>query len=359
MMKRYGNLWPQIIQFDNLYYAACKAQKGKRFQPNVLAFNFNLEEELLQLRSKLLDQTYRPGSYYTFEITDSKRRLISAAPYRDRVVHHALCNIIEPILNRTLIADTYANRIGYGTHRALKRFTQLCRTNHYILLCEVSKYFLSIDHNILKSILRRKIKCPQTLWLIDLIIDSSNLQEPVNHYFEGDDLLTPVMRRKGLPIGNLTSQLFGNLFLSGFDHFVKEQLHVRHYLRYVDDFAAFSDDRQFLADLRLTMEAYLARLRLKIHPIKSQLFETAQGANFVGFRVLPDRIRIRNDHLRRARPRLKQLQADYAQDQLTIPQLVQHIQGWEGHLKHGNTYCLRRNIFDQLVFCRASESIVK
>jgi RNA-directed DNA polymerase len=235
-MKRYGNLWPDIIDFENLLQASHQAQRGKRYRPNVLAFNYNLEEELLQLQHELKDKTYQPGKYRTFSIYDPKPRMISAAPYRDRVVHHALCNVIVPILERTFIADTYANRTGYGTHRALKRFVHFARTSQYVLQCDIRKYFPSIDLEILKTILRRKIKCPDTLWLIDAIIDGSNPQGGDVEYFLGDDLLTPLQRRKGLPIGNLTSQFFANLYLNGFDHFIKEQLKARKYLRYVDDF---------------------------------------------------------------------------------------------------------------------------
>jgi retron-type reverse transcriptase len=351
-MKRFGNLWPAITDFDNLLAAARKAQQGKRFRGNVLAFNFALERELFTLQSELRHQTYQPGAYRTFEVRDPKPRIISAAPYRDRVVHHALCNVVMPLLEKSLISDTYANRVGYGTHKALQRFTHLARSHRYCLQCDIQKYFPSIDHEILKALIRQKIKCPETLWLIDTIIDASNEQQPVLEYFPGDDLLTPVQRRKGLPIGNLTSQSFANLYLSPFDHFVKRQLKLKHYLRYVDDFAAFSDDKQELADARVAMEAYLATLRLKMHPIKSQLFETCYGANFVGFRVLPDRIRVRNDNLRRARRRMQQLQQDYATGLITLKPLVQRIQSWEAHLMHGDTHRLRRKIFDRYVFRR-------
>jgi retron-type reverse transcriptase len=235
-MKRYGYLWSQIIKFDNLLAAARQAQKGKRFRENVLRFNYNLETELIQLHQELVTKTYRPGQYKTFQVKEPKPRLISAAPYRDRVVHHALCNVIMPIFERSLIHDTYANREGYGSHRALKRFTEFTRSSRYILQCDVRKYFPSIDHEILKNILRCKIKCPSTLWLIETIIDGSNEQETVIQYFPGDDLLTPAQRRRGLPIGNLTSQFFANVYLSSFDHFVKEQLKAKKYLRYVDDF---------------------------------------------------------------------------------------------------------------------------
>ena len=354
-MKRHGNLWLQVIAFDNLLLASRQAQKAKRFRPNVLAFNDRLEQELLRLHTELKKLTYQPGRYRTFRIRDPKPRMISAAPYRDRVVHHALCNVIVPLLDRTLIETTYANRLGYGTHRALKRFIGWARQYRYCLQCDIAKYFPSIDHEILKALIRQYIKCPETLWLLETIIDASNKQMPVIEYFPGDDLLTPVMRRRGLPIGNLTSQFFANLYLSPFDHFVKRQRKLKHYLRYVDDFAAFSDDRQELADARLTMEDYLATLRLKMHPIKSQLVETRYGANFVGFRILPDRIRVRNDNVRRARRRLKALQRQYAAGDITLGPLVQRLQSWEAHLKHGDTYRLRQKVFDRHTFIREDE----
>ncbi|NEP16475.1 MAG: RNA-directed DNA polymerase, partial [Leptolyngbya sp. SIO4C1] len=289
-MKRYGNLWPQVIDFENLLLAARKAQRGKRFRQNVLAFNYSREQELLALHQALQTRTYQPGRYKVFQIYSPKPRLISAAPYRDRVVHHALCNVIQPIFERTFIFDSYANRLGFGTHRALRRFTHFARSSRYILQCDVRKYFPSIDHEILKALIRRKIKCSDTLWLIDTIIDGSNPQEPAIEHFPGDHLFTPLERRRGLPIGNLTSQFFANIYLNGFDHFVKEELRAAKYLRYVDDFALFSDDYGYLTETRPAVESYLARLRLKIHPVKSQLFETRYGANFVGFRVFPEHI---------------------------------------------------------------------
>ncbi|WNZ49187.1 RNA-directed DNA polymerase [Leptolyngbya boryana CZ1] len=351
-MKRYGNLWADVVAFENLLQASRQAQQGKRYRPNVLEFNYNLDQELFRLQSELVQKTYTPGNYRTFRIRDPKSRLISAAPYRDRIVHHALCNVIVPIIERTFIADSYANRVGYGTHRALKRFTQFARSSRYILQCDLRKYFPNLDHEILKAILRQKIKCPDTLWLIDRIIDGSNPQGEEAEYFPGDDLLSPLQRRKGLPIGNLTSQFFANVYLNGFDHFVKEQLRAKQYLRYVDDFALFSDDRAFLEDARDAIADYLTTLRLKLHPIKSQLFETRHGANFVGFRILPDRIRVCNSNLRRSRPRFRKLQQVYASGQISLADLVQRLQSWEAHLRHGDTYRLRQQIFSQLSFQR-------
>jgi retron-type reverse transcriptase len=351
-MKRYGNIYSQVINFENIFLASRKAQKGKRFRDNVLDFNYHLETELIRLQQQLTDKTYQPGAYRTFHLTNPKSRLISAAPYRDRVVHHALCNIIVPIFERTFIADSYANRLGFGTHRALKKFTYFARNSNYVLQCDIRKYFPTIDHIILKQLIRRKIKCSDTLWLIDTIIGNSNEQETVINYFPGDDLLTPVIRRKGLPIGNLTSQFFANIYLNGFDHFVKEQLKISKYARYVDDFALFSDDRELLADARVAIEEYLAQLRLKIHPIKSQLFETKIGATFLGFRVFSDRIRVRNSNLHQARRRLKRLQTDYIQGRIELEKVNQSVQSWFAHLEHGDTWHLRQQIFTSLEWSR-------
>lgn len=351
-MKRHGNLWPQITDFANLMEAARKAQRGKRFQENVLAFNYDLESNLLRLQEELVAQTYQPGAYNTFEIVEPKKRMISAAPYCDRVVHHALCNVIAPIFEQTFTPDSYANRVGYGTHRALRTFVKYARTHRYALQCDIRKYFPSIDHEILKAIIRRKIKCPQTLWLIETIIDASNEQEPVHHFFPGDDLFTPFERRRGLPIGNLTSQFFANVYLNGFDQFVKERLLARYYLRYVDDFALFGDDRFWLAEARKAIEEYLASLRLKIHPIKSQLFETRHGANFVGFRLLPDRIRVRAENLQRARRRLRKMQEDYRRSLIGLDQVTQSLRSWIAHLEHGDTWQLRQRVFSHLAFAR-------
>lgn len=349
-MKRYGNLWSDILAWDNLCLAARRAQRGKRFRGNVLAFNYTREGELLKLRQELQTQTYQPGDYRTFRINDPKPRLISAAPYRDRVVHHALCNVIVPLIEGSLIDDTYANRLGYGTHRALRRFVKFARSHRYILQCDIYKYFPSIDHEILKGIVRQHLKCPDTLWLLDTVIDHSNPQEPVTDYYPGDDLLTPFIRRKGLPIGNLTSQFLANVYLNQFDHWCKETLKAKSYLRYVDDFALFSDDRNFLSQAKVAIAAQLTHLRLRLHPVKSQLFATQKGSNFVGFRVLPQQIRVRNDNLRRGRRRLRQMQRDYQRGHLTQKEIQQRLQSWEAHLSHGDTYHLRQGIFQKWSF---------
>ncbi|KKJ00942.1 RNA-directed DNA polymerase [Prochlorothrix hollandica] len=351
-MKRYGRLWTQIIAFENLLQAAKQAQRQKRYRENVLEFNYNIESELLRLQHELSTQTYRPGPYRSFMIHDPKLRMISAAPYRDRVVHHAVCNVVVPLLERSFVRGSYANRTGYGTHRALKHFTRLARRHRYILQCDIRRYFPSIDHTILKTQLRRKLKCQPTLWLLDQIIDGSNDQDSDVVHFPGDSLLSPLERRRGLPIGNLTSQFFANFYLNGLDHFIAEKLTIGAYLRYVDDFALFSDSKPQLIQAQHQIHHYLASLRLRLHPAKTQIFETQHGVNFVGFRVLPDRLRVRNDNLYRARRRCKQLQKAYAHGDITLPALITRLQSWEAHLAHGDTYRLRQRIWQQLLFQR-------
>jgi hypothetical protein len=174
----------------------------------------------------------------------------------------------------------------------------------------------------------------------------------MNEYFNGDDLLTPLMRKKGLPIGNLTSQVFANLYLNGLDHFVKEELKCKKYLRYVDDFCLFSDSKEYLVDARLAIEDYLAKIRLKIHPIKSQLFQTKIGPTFVGFRVLPNTIRVKSENLRRARRHIKEMQKDLQDGKITTEDVNAFMQSWIAHLQHGNTWKLRQKIFNTLAFVR-------
>ena len=352
-MKTHNRFFQKICSFDNLVSASRKAQRGKRFQAAVAQFNFHLEKELYRLQAELQTQTYRPGPYYEFHVYEPKLRKISAAPYRDRVVHHALCNVIEPIFDPTFIFDSYACRKGKGTHKAVDRFTEFSRKNTYVLKCDIKKYFPSIDHEVLKTQLRRKIRDAQVLWLLDLIVDSSNPQEYVHEYFEGDDLLTVLNRRRGIPIGNLTSQFFANIYLNGFDHFVKEVLRCRYYIRYMDDFVVLEKDKARLHEVKHEMEDYLAQLRLKLHTDKCQVFPIKDGTDFLGYQIFPTHRRLRPSSVRRARRRLRVLREDYDSGKISWADVNHSVQSWLGHVKHADTYGLRRAIFSQTVFRRS------
>ena len=371
-MKTYNRLFNQICSFENLLLAARKAQDGKRFQEEVARFNFHLERELYRLQEELQTRTYRPGPYHEFHIYEPKLRKISAAPYRDRVVHHALCNVIEPIFDRTFIFDSYACRRDKGTHKAVDRFTEFCRKSDYVLKCDIKKYFPSIDHGILKTLFRRKIRDVNVLWLMDLIVDFSNSEEGVpgalddrdmardrpSPYGNGDFGNGDIFgddRRRGIPIGNLTSQFYANIYLNGFDHFVKETLKCRHYIRYVDDFVVLDNDKARLHQVKAEMEAYLAQhLRLQLHEHKCQISPVKTGTDFLGYRVFPTHRLLRQTSVTRARRRLRRLQQDYAAGDISQEAVKHSVQSWLGHVKHADTYGLRRAIFSEITFRRSS-----
>ncbi len=345
-MKRHGNLYQRICAFDNLLKAWYQARKGKGRAPAVVAFAVDLERELSCLSTELRLKSYRPGKYTTFKVYDPKERLISAAPFRDRVVHHALCLIIEPLFDRTFIYDSYANRKGKGTHRAIERYQHYARRYKYVLKCDVCKFFPSIDLEILKTEIRRKISCKDTLWLIDQIIDNSNPQEEHIVWFPGDDLFTPYERHRGLPIGNLTSQIWANVYLNRFDHFVKESLGVPGYIRYVDDFVLFSDDCTVLGMWKNEMLDFLAsELRLILHPDKTQIYQVEKGVPFLGFQVYPYYrvVRKKNSkrHFRYIRKKIKHLD----RGNLSLEEVEQSLNSWLGHVRFGQSYRLEYKVF--------------
>ncbi len=351
-MKRHGNLWPLVTGFPNLLAAAEKAKRGKMKRENVARFHLDLERNLWELHDELCSKTYTPGGYETFYIYEPKPRLISAAPYRDRVVHHALCRVLETVFEPTFIEDSYACRRGKGTHAAIDRFTEFARRNRYVLKCDIRKFFPSTDHEILRSVIASKIKDPDVLWLVGTIIDHSNPQEPVWQWFPGDDLLTRGERRRGVPIGNQTSQFFGNVVLSPFDHFVKETLRARYYVRYVDDFVIFSDDKAWLHEVRAACREFLGGYRLKLHPGKSVISRVCDGTKFLGYRIFPYHRLLAKENVKRMRRRLKHMQENYAAGELDAKQVRQRLQSWIGHASHANTLRLRKRLLYGTTFSR-------
>jgi RNA-directed DNA polymerase len=344
------DLYPRLTSFTNLLAAAQAAQRGKRFQPAVLAFNSRLEAELFQLQDELRSFTYQPGPYRRFAIRDPKPRLISAAPYRDRVVHHALCAVIAPPLERRFLRSSYANRSGYGSHRALRHFIQASQAHRWVLTADIRLYFPSIDHQLLLEQLRQVIACQPTLWLLATILRNGAEPATAIDAFPGDTLLTPLERPRGLPIGNLTSQFLANFHLDHFDHRVHRLSGIGAYLRYVDDFALFASTRQALLLAREAIESDLANLRLRLHPIKSQIRRCGDGASFVGFFVRPARVRVRNHNLIAGRRRLRR-QARAVAAGLCAPEVArQSLLSWNAHLAHGHTLRLRRRLFAGLPF---------
>jgi len=350
-MKPYDNLYSKVWDWDNLLLAYCKASKGKRGKPAVAAFEYRLEDNLIRLQEELATKNYRPGSYYSFYIHEPKRRLISAAPFRDRVAHHCLCNVIEPLFERRFIFDSYANRVGKGTHRALDRCQQFARRNGYVLQFDGRQFFPSIDHAVLRDTLGRVIADEDVMWLVDRIVTSGVgvLSEEYNMvYFPGDNLLA-VHRPRGLPIGNLTSQFWANCYLDPFDHFVKRELRCKAYLRYVDDALLFSDDKRQLWDWRGASIERLARLRLTIHEERAQVRPVAQGIPFLGFVVFRHRRRLKQRKGIAYRRRLRALAEQYADGEITLEQVTASVQGWVNHARYGDTLTLREALLGSVI----------
>ncbi len=349
-MKRIGNLWPALIDLENLLTAAERARKGKRFRPPVARFHFHLERELCLLHEELATKTYRPGPYRAFTIHEPKQRLISAAPYRDRVVHHAVTNILGPIFERSFHPDSHACRVGKGTHGAVDRCQQLAGRYRYVLKADVQKFFPSLDHEILKTIVARKIKDPDVLWLLGLLIDHGNPQEPVQDWFPGDDLFTPGERRRGMPLGNQTSQFLANVFLDPLDHFVADRLGAGGYVRYVDDFLVFANDKKRLADVRGRIVDFLAGLRLRLHPAKSVVFPVSAGIRFLGYRVFRTHRLLVKENVWRFRRRLRKLQERCARAEISWDELRQRVMSWIGHARQADTWRLRERLFSEHLF---------
>ncbi len=349
-MKTYRHLYPQVVEWDNLYWAYRKARKGKRSRPSVASFEFRQEEYLVQLQHELKSKTYQPGHYHSFYIHEPKRRLISAAPFVDRVVHHALCNVIEPIFERSFIADSYANRIGRGTHKALDRAQQYARRFRYVLQCDLRQFFPAIDHAILRGILARKIADADVLWLIDQIIAGGEgvLAEAYDmQWFPGDDLLA-ALRPRGLPIGNLTSQFWANCYLNPFDHFVKRELKCKGFVRYVDDLLLFADDKPTLWEWREAIVDRLSDLRLAIHP-GAHPRPVTEGIPFLGFLVFPTHRRIKRRKVVHFRRRLKQRLRQYQEEELTAEDVDATVQGWINHVRYADSWGLRQDVLEEVV----------
>ena len=270
-MKTHTNLFENAFSFANLLEAYKRARRGKQGRHEIATFGWRLESKLLELRQELLSGSYTHGTYRHFIVSDSKRREIQAAPFRDRVVHHAVVAALEPIFDKGFIFDTYACRVGKGTQAAIERFEQFARASRYILSMDISKYFASIDHEILFSLLKHKIRDTRMLELCRRIIISTE-ESP----------------GRGIPIGNLTSQLFANIYLNEFDQYAKHTLRLPHYIRYMDDIAALSDDKKELHEVKEAAAVFMRdRLGLALHPRKVQVVPLAIGVDFLGYRIYP------------------------------------------------------------------------
>jgi len=348
-LKTIQKVCNEICSFENLYCAYQNARRGKRYLDYTVQFDRRLEENLLKLSHELKERIYVPGEYRTFWIQEPKPRLISAAPFRDRIVHHALIDVIEPLIDPSFIEDNYACRKGKGTHAAIDQCQRFLRRFPWVLKCDIRKYFPSIDHEILLRQIERKISDPETLWLVRLILESSNEQEPVQMWFSGDDLLAPVERRKGLPIGNLTSQFFANIYLNGLDHYIKHELGCKGYVRYMDDFILFGESKECMHEWRVKVRDYLESLRLKLHLKKQEILPAQNGLSFLGFVLYPNSRRLLKINISSFKLRSRRQIREIAHGRLLISDFRNSLVAWIGHASHGDTWRLRGNLFKELV----------
>lgn len=348
MGKTYNNFYPKIYDLSNLWFAFVKASKGRRSHPSIAAFEYNLERELVDLSLALKEETYQPGGYRSFTVHEPKRRKISAAPFRDRVAHHALINVIGPMLERKFIFDSYANQLNKGTHKALERCTYFMRRHEYVLQCDIKQFFPAIDHQILSGILADTIMDEKVMLLVNQIIASGKgvlNQEYDMVYFERDDLFS-ASRPRGLPIGNLTSQFWANVYLNQLDQFIKRKLKVRAYLRYVDDFALFSNNKKELNDWKAALIEFLGSLRLTIHEENTHAHPTARGITFLGFIVFPGHRRLKPSNGYAFRRRWKYMRSKYSDGRMPEGDLKIHAVAWANHARYGDTWNLRRKILN-------------
>lgn len=341
--KTCAGLFSKIVSHENLLLASQKAKKGKGPKPYIRKFEANLQNELFKLGWELRTGIYQPGALTTFTVRDPKTRKISASPFRDRVVHHAIINVIGPIFESRFIHDTYANRIGKGTKGALERFTRFMRkvsgngrlapgarnNNHvvgYALKADIYHYFESVDHQVLLSILAGRIRDKEALRLVQLIL--------ANH--------KTMTAGKGMPLGNLTSQVLANIYLSELDNFIKHELHVHFYIRYVDDFIILSRSKAELAGHWQAIENFLtSHLKLALHPQKTRIVPLSSGLTLLGFRQFYHFRLLKSSNQGRIGARICKFKEQVSNGSLTDEQMRQRFAGWDGYARMANTFRLR------------------
>jgi len=352
-MPNKQQLYKELCSTQNLYRASKFAMKGKKSKGYVAKFWLNEDRELRRMEQELKEQKYQFGAYKEFRIEDNGvERKISAAPFRDRVVHHAITQTIEPMFEKSFIYDSYANRKGKGTLKALQRAKKYAHKFKYVLQLDIRKYFPSIDHEILMQKIAKKITDPEMFDFLAYLVAHSNKQDECYFYFKNDTLLTPYERKRGLPLGNQTSQFFGNIYLNDFDHYVKEQLKIKGYIRYVDDMVFFHDSKSYLEKVIDLVKEELEAFRLKIHPLKIKLLEIESGFLFLGHKVFKTHFRLTNKAIRRGRKKLKKVKYAYNYGNLDLASAKNRIFGTIGFFKMGQNYKVTESLLTQTVLCK-------
>ncbi len=324
-MKRHGNLYEKIVDPENIRMAVREARKGKSRLKIVQWCNRNEDLVVGNIHRMLRDKTYRTSRYKTMLIHEPKTRKIFKLPfYPDRIIHHALMRVIEPIWNGLFFHDSHACRKGKGLHAGSRKTMEYVRKYRYCLKMDISKFYPSVDHDILYGIVKRKIKCADTLWLSREIIYS-------------------VGGGKNVPIGNYTSQWLGNLYLNELDTFIKQTMRVKAYVRYCDDFCVFHDDKKYLGDLAARIAEFLSA-RLKMTLSKCDLFPVSRGVDFLGYRHFPDHVLLRKSTATRMKRRLRKLPLMLSSGRITPDQYRSTLASMSGWLRWANTHHLQLHL---------------
>lgn len=334
------SLYAQICSYENLKEAFLKARKGKTQRKDIIEFQKNLKYNLIQLQTRLVLQTYRPKPLETFIISDPKTRKISKSDFQDRIVHHAICNSIEPMFDKAFIYDSYANRVGKGTLKAVERFSVFARKvskNHirtaFVLKADIRHYFESVDQQKLFEILKKKITDQRVLWLIQIILQNYHAKE----------------KGKGMPLGNLTSQFFANVYLNELDQFVKHILRVKQYIRYVDDFVIFSNSKAELERHKSNINLFLRkRLFLELHPEKSKILYLHRGVDFLGIKIFPHHKLLKKRNLRKFKRKLKTFISEYNEGFVDYDAIYDSVEGWQAYAKTANTHNITKNLIKMI-----------
>ncbi len=346
-MRVYHNIYAEISTIDNIFLAWEQFLKGKKHKADVLLFERFLEDNLFELYFSLKNKTYKHGDYKSFYVRDPKMRHISKACVRDRVVHHLTSQVLERIFEPSFYAHSYSCRKGRGTHRGVTAFARMMRIASknnssplFVLRCDIKKFFATIDHKVLFEILGKKIKDEDFLWLLDNIISS----------FRSEYTVDPT-EPKGMPIGNLTSQFFANIYMDPLDRFVKDELRIKYYIRYADDFIVLSESKAYLEELIPRLEEFLAdKLKLSFHPNKIGIRDYYLGIDFLGYVVFPHFILPRTKTRRRIFRKLYKKIQLVKEGRVSPETLNQTLQSYLGYLSHADSHTLSQELKNEVHF---------
>lgn len=335
-MRTYNNLYNKLCSENNILLAFKKARKNKTKKFYVKKFEEDLKNNLLIIRNELINQSYNPAPLKREIIKDPKTRIIHKAVFKDRIVHHIIVNILNPIFEPTFIYDSYASRKNKGHHRALKRFdyfkmkvSKNNTRNCYILKADIKRYFQNINPNILLNIISKKIKDEKVIWLINEILK---------------------INKKGMPLGNYTSQFLANVYLNDFDHFLKEKLNAKYYIRYIDDFVILHNSIEQLKVWKTSIDGFLKRkLNLELHKDKSSIIELKRGINFLGFKVFRNHKILKKSSIKLIKRNISEWNKLIKDGKTSKEKVYEKFQGWIAHAKHGNTYNLRNKNLQTLI----------